>query len=117
MRKIFRARHADPQLQADDCNTERAQWRKEAEREHESENARLQSQARVAAQAITELTLKTEQLRAALKNIFGNAAMSEQYADAHRVDAEDIELARLALEEKDCPELQTPPADHRRRAA
>ncbi|HKF13377.1 MAG TPA: hypothetical protein VKB89_32495 [Xanthobacteraceae bacterium] len=26
--------------------------------------------------------------------------MSEQYADAYRVDAEDIELAHLALEEK-----------------
>jgi hypothetical protein len=45
------------------------------------------------------LTLKNEQLRAALKNILGNAA-SEQYADAYLVDAEDIELARLALEEK-----------------
>jgi hypothetical protein len=66
---------------------------------------------------ITQLTLKNEQLRAALKNILGNAAMSEQYADAYLVDAGDIELARLALEEKDCPELQTPPADHRRRAA
>ena len=43
--------------------------------------------------------------------------MSEQYADAYLVDAEDVELARLALEEKDCPALQTPPADHRRRAA
>jgi hypothetical protein len=66
---------------------------------------------------ITQLTLKNEQLRAALKNILGNAAMSEQYAGAYLVDAGDIELARLALEEKDCPELQTPPADHRRRAA
>ena len=101
MRKIFRARHADPQLQADfnDCNIERARWRKEAEREHESENARLQGRARVGAQAITE-TLKTEQLRAPLKNILGNAAMSEQYADAYRIDAKDIELAPLALEEK-----------------
>ena len=68
-------------------------------------------------QYITQLTLKNEQLRAALKNILGNAAMSEQYADAYLVDAGDIELARLALEEKDCPALQTPPADHRRRAA
>ena len=68
-------------------------------------------------QYITQLTLKNKQLRAALKNILGNAAMSEQYADAYLVDAEDVELARLALEEKDCPALQTPPADHRRRAA
>ena len=52
---------------------------------------------------ITQLTLKNEQLRAALKNILGNAAMSEQYADSYLVDAEDIELARFALEEKDCP--------------
>src|SRR5262249_61766527 len=42
------------------------------------------------------LTLKNEQLREALKNILGNAVMSEQYADAYRVDAEGIELARLA---------------------
>src|SRR5262249_53575139 len=51
---------------------------------------------RGAAQAITELTLKNEQLREALKNILANAVMSEQYADAYRVDAEGIELARLA---------------------